>query len=102
MAKTGAIGEVTPFGEVEKTAEAATPPDAMTAFLETAALPLLAGLVVGAFLIYQFVRWYMAQKPVEVEVTRAEYNAAMQQEEEPDDEEERPVQRLERPWQVRS
>ncbi len=66
MAKTEKTGAVTPFG-VEESAETAatTSTGAITGFLETGALPLIAALVIAAFLIFQFVRWFLANYKVE-------------------------------------
>lgn len=48
-----------PFG-AETPAEEMTSADALTTFVESEALQLLAALVIAGFLIFQFARWYLA------------------------------------------
>ena len=93
VAETASSGEG--FGSLEQ----------VNAFIMDGALPLLAGLIVVVFLVYQFARWYLSGRTIVYRSAGAEMASAEPVgpvADEVDDVDEAPSLRINRPWHSRS
>ena len=102
MAKSDSNSIITPFGAEEKTAEAPTSTDAIVGFLQDGALPLVAGLIVAVFLLYQFGRWFLTQGAMSEPAVLSEAPVAEVQPPEEQAPEEVEALRASRPWHNKS
>ncbi len=89
---------ITPFGVDEPTTGGSAETDALVAFLQDGALPLLAGLVVAVFLIYQFGPWFLARPAMAAPMPVPEHSVVVR-EPEPAQDCDQPL-RMQRPWQM--
>lgn len=69
MANSGTVGAVSPFGAENETGDTIVAVDPTAAFLQDVAPLLVAGLVIVAFLAFQFGRWYLAGRSFAGDVT---------------------------------
>lgn len=96
MANTGSVGAVSPFGAETESKEIIVEADPLSAFLTDVAPMLVGGLVIIAFLAYQFGRWYLSRpRGEEVGIERPRVVKPVQP---VVDDAEPSAQQMQRPW----